>query len=106
MPTSCRMIRTLNDEYTVEVEFEVDDAKDLYEELHKLEIGKKLITLIESSLEGVQVKVPQSFVEQTKAYEEGLREEGRKEILKEAKAAGIDLEKLLPKDEKKQPGGS
>lgn len=100
MPYSLRIIRIINDTFTVENEYEVEDPQDLVPSLQKSEIGRKMLSLLELSYEGVEPKIPQSVIAEAQSYENQLKEEGRKEVYAEALALGLDLEKILVKKDK------
>jgi hypothetical protein len=50
MPASVRIIRILNDTYTLETEIEAEDTKLLMEELRKTDWGRRISTLLEQML--------------------------------------------------------
>jgi len=89
MPTSVRIIRVVGDEYTVEIETEVENIEDLFIELTKTVWGRKIATLLAKMLPDVEeykasppkeeAEVEQKRIEE---HEEKLREEGRKEVRK------------------------
>ena len=89
MPTSVRIIRVVGNEYTVEIETEVENIEDLFLELTKTVWGRKIATLLAKMLPEVEeYKTPppkeEAEAEQKRIeeHEEKLREEGRKEVRK------------------------
>lgn len=92
---SVRVIRVLDDTFTVEVEAEEENVDSLMQELNKSLEGRKVIFLLQRSLEEVKPAVPESMMDTVRADEERLREEGRKEMYQKAKEKGINLEVLL-----------
>lgn len=87
MPVSTRIIRVLDNQYTLEIELEVDGPDDLLPELCKTVWGKKIAYLLSRMLPEVPViqtedqKIAaQKEEERIKKHEEDLIEKGRKEI--------------------------
>jgi hypothetical protein len=56
MPSSVRIIRVLNDTYTVETEIEAEDTKSLMKELSGTQWGLKIASLLEEMLPEVKPK--------------------------------------------------
>ena len=90
MPTSVRVIRVVNNEYTVEAEVEVEDIGELFDTLTKTAWGRKVAHLLNEMLPEIpEYKAPSSkeeaVIEQEriKENEEKLRNEGRMEVLKQ-----------------------
>jgi len=90
MGTSIRVIRVIDNEYTVEVEVEVDDIKTLFDELTRTPWGKKVAYLLQEMLPEVPEYKPPSAKEQAeeeekriKEYEEKLKEDAINDVKKE-----------------------
>lgn len=90
MGTSVRVIRVINNEYTVEVEVEVEDIKLLFDELTKTQWGRKVAHLLSEMLPDIQEYQPPSAKEQAeeeekriKEYEEKLKKTAVDEVKKE-----------------------
>lgn len=108
MPTSIRIIRVLNDEYTVEVETEVEDSTELLGELMKTLWGRKMAWLLQQMLPDVPEYHDPSVQEQIekeekemKEHEEKLRQEGYDKAMTEIKEKfGDNPEELVKNTEK------
>lgn len=93
MPASVRIIRVLNDTYTLETEIEAEDTKLLMKELQGTEWGRRIATLLEEMLPKVEEKITISqaknkFLEEFKDHIDArkiarvdLDEEDEEEIL-------------------------
>ena len=96
---SVRFIRVVNDEWTVEAEFEASDLTVLLMQLLKSNEGRKFASLFIKSLEGVQPFLEQDMAAAVQAEEEKIREEGRKQafelIMRKAREKGINLDVLI-----------
>lgn len=101
MGASARIIRVVNDTFTVEFEVEAEDTKKLMEELNKDELGKRLFTLLDDSLDGVEPRISKSIITLQNEQDEKIKDTGRKEVYEKAKKFGLDLEKLLSSAEVK-----
>lgn len=95
MVASARIISVINDTFTVEFEIEDDDTDNLTKEMNKTDLGKKMLTLVNASLDKVKATLPENMLESIQAHDEALKEEGREEIYKMLKERGIDLKHLL-----------
>lgn len=100
MPTSIRVIRVIDNQYTLDVEIEVDDINTLLNELMKVRWGKKVAHLLEGMLPDVPEYEPLNSKEEAEAEEkrikeneDRLREEGRQEILKRFDKSPEEIEK-------------
>jgi len=99
MPSSVRIIRVVNDTWTVEFEAVADELVQLVPGLMKTEEGKKAYNLLITALKEVNPAVEKGMVAQYEEEMEKVREEGRKEVFERAKKSGIDLERLLKTNE-------
>jgi len=57
MPASVRIIRVIDDTYTVETEVEADDIKSLMQELQSSQWGLKIAAVLENMLPDVKAKI-------------------------------------------------
>jgi len=103
MPTSIRVIRVLDNEYTVEVETEVEDIEELFQTLTKTAWGRKIAYLLGEMLPDIpELKTPSAKEEaeaEQKRIEEGeekLREEGYEKAMDEVrtKFGTADLDRI------------
>lgn len=90
MPTSIRVIRVLDNEYTVEVETEVEDIEELFQTLTKTAWGRKVAYLLGQMLPDIpEIKSPSSKEEaeaeqkRIEETEEKLRKEGYEKAMDE-----------------------
>lgn len=90
MPTSVRVIRVVDNEYTVEAEVEVEDIAELFDTLNKTPWGRKVAYLLGEMLPDVPEYKAPSMKEQAEKeekeiaeHEQKLRNEGRMEVLKQ-----------------------
>lgn len=97
MGTSIRVIRVIDNEYTVEVEVEVEDIKLLFDELNKTQWGRKVAHLLSEMLPEVPEYQPKSAKEaaedeekRIKEYEEKLKKEGADGIKREYRNKSYD----------------
>lgn len=104
MPASVRIIRILNDTYTVETEIEGEDTEQLLNELKKSNFGLRIMTLLEDMLPEVKPKktIYQIKEEFEKKYKEKIDQKiidsvslGEKED-KEILIVWINRETYLP----------
>jgi len=106
MPTSVRVIRVLNDEYTVECEVEVEDISELFNELTKTPWGRKVAHLLGEMLPDIPEYNPEDTKEQAEAeakriaeHEESLREEGyKKAIVEYGRKTKVEIETEAKKE--------
>lgn len=100
---SIRIIRVLTTapyDHTVDVEVEGDDMDELLLELGKSETGKRILKLVDEAFADIEAFTSKTFTEKVKAEEEKLRQEGRDALIKELKKkVGLDVNKILPKEE-------
>lgn len=93
MPASVRIIRILNDTYTLETEIEAEDTKLLMKELQATDWGRRIATLLEEMLPKVEEKITitqaktkfeeeyKDFIDDGKIARVDIGEEGTREIL-------------------------
>lgn len=84
MPASCRVIRVVNDTFTLEFELETEDTKSLLTELQSTDWGRRLATLLEDMMPSIAEKynIQQA---KTKFLEE------YKNLIEDKKIARVDL---------------
>ena len=84
MPASCRVIRVVNDTFTLEFELETEDTKSLIKELQSTDWGRRLATLLEGLLPEVTEKF--SITQAKKRFEEEY-----KDFIEDGKIARVDI---------------
>ena len=92
-PASCRVIRVVNDTFTLEFELEEEDTKKLIEELQRTDWGRRLATLLGDMMPAIEEKFSitqaktkfleeyKDFIEDGKIARVDIGEEGTREIL-------------------------
>ena len=99
--TSLRIIRVINDTWTVELEIEVSDIALLAQQLIRSDEGRKMAALLHEALKDVEIPVDKDLETMQKAEEERLRTDEREKIYAKAREIGIDLQTLLRKEEER-----